>query len=198
MGVVCSFLTRKVRPLGTGGAEPAPTKILRKYLTFAVVSEHSLGVARFFRHGELPLVVLALLEQRPMHSYGLLVELDRRFGDEYEPSTGTIYPAVSALAAEKLIEAASSNGDKRGAVYQLTPTGKAALAERSDLLTRLELRTGVKVRQEEDLDSMLERFSERVRAASARLDRGAIEGELDKTAGRIERLAESERSRHGD
>ena len=149
-------------------------------------------MARFFRHGELPLVVLALLEQKPLHSYGLLVELDRRFGDEYEPSTGTIYPAVSALAQEKLIEPVSRNGDRRGAVYRLTRTGKAALAERSDLLTRLELRTGVKVRQEADLDSMLERFAERVRVASARVDRAAIEGELDKTAGRIERLAESE------
>lgn len=136
-------------------------------------------------------MVLALLEQKPMHSYGLLVELDRRFGDLYEPSSGTIYPAVTALAQEKLIEPASSNGDGRGEVYQLTASGKAALAERSDLLTRLELRTGVKVRSDADLDSLLQRFAERVRTASARADNRLIERELTRTAGRIERSAET-------
>ena len=136
-------------------------------------------------------MVLALLEQKPMHSYGLLVELDRRFGDLYEPSTGTIYPAVTALAQEKLIEPASSNGDGRGEVYQLTEAGKAALTERSELLTRLELRTGVKIRRDADLDSMLERFGERVHAASARVEAPLIERELTRTAGRIERLAET-------
>lgn len=146
---------------------------------------------RFFRHGELPLVVLALLDEKPMHSYGLLVELDRRFGDQYEPSTGTIYPAVSALAQEKLIEPAATNGDGRGDVYQLTNTGRAALSERAELLTRLELRTGVKVRRDADLDSMLQRFGERVRRASARVETPLIERELTRTAGRIERLAET-------
>lgn len=126
-----------------------------------------------------------------MHSYGLLVELDRRFGDQYEPSTGTIYPAVTALAQEKLIEPASSNGDRRGDVYRLTDSGKAALAERSELLTRLELRTGVKIRRDADLDSILERFGERVRVASARVDHPKIERELTRAAGRIERLAET-------
>lgn len=143
-------------------------------------------------------MVLALLDEKPMHSYGLLAELDRRFGDQYEPSTGTIYPAVSALEQEKLVEAASSNGDRRGTVYQLSPTGMAALAERQDLLTRLELRTGVKVRRDLDLESMLQRFNERVRTASARVDHPSIERELTKTAGRIEGLAVAEWSHNGD
>ncbi|EUA73856.1 hypothetical protein I540_0264 [Mycobacteroides abscessus subsp. bolletii 1513] len=37
-------------------------------------------MARFFRHGELPLVLLALLAQRPMHGYELMSELSRLFG----------------------------------------------------------------------------------------------------------------------
>ena len=127
-----------------------------------------------------------------MHSYGLLAELDRRFGDQYEPSTGTIYTAVSALEQEKLIQARSSNVDKRGSVYELTTAGKAALAERQDLLTRLELRTGVKIRRDTDLESMLQRFNERIHTASARVDHASIERELVKTASRVERLAESE------
>ena len=126
-----------------------------------------------------------------MHSYGLLGELDRKFGDLYEPSTGTIYPAVTALVQENLIEPASSNGDGRGDVYQLTETGRTALAERSELLTRLELRTGVKVRRDADLDSMLERFAEQVRVASARVESPLIERELTRAARRIERLTET-------
>lgn len=104
---------------------------------------------RFFKHGELALVVLALLEGSPMHAYQLLGEIETIFGDDYEPSTGTIYPAVRALADEGLI---ASRPDGRRTVYSLTALGRRSLADRADRLTALELRTGVTVRPDPDLD----------------------------------------------
>ena len=63
---------------------------------------------RFFRHGELPLVVLALLEREPMHGYQVLGELTRRFGDVYVPSAGSVYPAIRALRDDGLVGATSA------------------------------------------------------------------------------------------
>ena len=37
---------------------------------------------RFFRHGELPLVLLALLAERPKHGYEIMADLTRLFTDE--------------------------------------------------------------------------------------------------------------------
>ena len=110
--------------------------------------------SRFFRHGELALVVLALLERQPMHGYQLIAELEALFGDDYEPSTGTVYPAVRALADEGLV-ASSEQG--RRAVYSLTAVGRRALDKRSEQLASLELRTGVRIRDAAELDRLLVR-----------------------------------------
>ena len=59
----------------------------------------------FFRYGELPLVLLALLQQRPMNGYEMLSELGRLFSPGYAPSPGSVYPAISALRRSGLIGA---------------------------------------------------------------------------------------------
>ena len=45
-------------------------------------------MSRFFRYGELPLVLLALIEQEPLNGYELMGELERLFGPAYQPSAG--------------------------------------------------------------------------------------------------------------
>ena len=67
---------------------------------------------RFFRSGELHLVLLALLAARPQHGYELLAELDSRFGPRYRASPGSVYPALSALEAERLVDV-RDDGDRR-------------------------------------------------------------------------------------
>src|SRR5680860_396049 len=95
---------------------------------------------RFFRHGELHLVLLALLTERPMHGYELMGELGERFGPAYRPSAGSVYPALDALTAEGLIDA---QPDSDPTAYRVTPIGERALTRRSRDLLRLEQRTGV-------------------------------------------------------
>lgn len=108
-------------------------------------------------------MVLSLLEREPMHGYQLIAELDRLFGDAYEPSTGTVYPAIRALEEERLVR---SVADGRRAVYSLTDVGRRALEDRADVLAALELRTGVHVRG----GGAIERVLERARAAAGRVD----------------------------
>ena len=138
---------------------------------------------RFFRHGELHLVVLALVSDRPMHGYDLMAELGRLFGPRYRPSAGSIYPAVEALTTEGLLTSEEVAGRR---VYSITPLGTEALAARSDALAALEVRTGVHLVHGPRLDAALARFEARVRAAASQLDPDDLERLLDEAAGTIE------------
>src|SRR6202035_696696 len=94
------------------------------------------GVA-FFRYGELPLVLLALLQQRSMNGYEMLGELGRLFSPGSPPPRGSSYPAISALSRSGLIGAEDDSGKRR---YQLTPAGGEALAMRQTQLSEIEAR----------------------------------------------------------
>jgi DNA-binding PadR family transcriptional regulator len=140
---------------------------------------------RFFQHGELPLVLLALLEQREMHAYDVMTELGRLFGPRYRASPGTVYPAVDALEAEGLIEGAR---DGAKTVYRPTSEGAEALASRADALTRIELRTGARLREDAALEIALTHFDARVRALSGRVDPEQVAAVLERAAMDIESL----------
>jgi DNA-binding PadR family transcriptional regulator len=136
-----------------------------------------------FRHGELHLVVLALLEREPMHGYQLMGELARLFAPDYRPSPGSVYPCVEALAESGLI--ASADGGARR-IYRLTPVGSEALSRRLHELVVIESRTGVRIGGSGDVDAALDRFTARVRAAAPFAPLDTILEILDDTATRIE------------
>jgi DNA-binding PadR family transcriptional regulator len=139
---------------------------------------------RFFRHGELPLVVLAMLADRPMHGYELMSELSRLFGPRYRPSPGSVYPALEALEAEGLLAGEAETGRN---TYRATAAGLEALEKRVDDLAALELRTGVQVQPSADsLESVLARFRARLGPLSGRVDLAEVEPILDRAAAEIE------------
>jgi DNA-binding PadR family transcriptional regulator len=147
---------------------------------------------RFFRHGELPLVALALLTDRPMHGYELMAELSRLFGPRYRPSPGSVYPALDALESEGLLEGEAEAGRT---IYRATAAGAQALEERVDDLAALELRTGAQVGPSGSLDSVLARFKARIAPLSGRVDIATVAAVLDRAAAEIEshhRLATQE------
>jgi DNA-binding PadR family transcriptional regulator len=140
---------------------------------------------RFFRHGELPLVLLALLADRPMHGYEVMSELARLFGPHYRPSPGSVYPAVEALQGEGLIDGETQNGRT---TYRTTAAGSEALVARSDALAAVEVRTGVRVRRANSLEPTLARFRARLVPLSGRVDPEAAAAVLDRAATEIESL----------
>jgi len=141
---------------------------------------------RFFAHGELPLVLLALLEERPMHGYELMTELGRLFAPRYRPSPGSIYPALDALEAERLVTPEEKGGAR---VYGLTSLGQEALDKRRDALAAIELRTGVSVGQRGTVEAVLARFALRIRGLAGRLDPTALDEILDRAIREIEDMA---------
>ena len=74
--------------------------------------------------GDLQLVLLALLEERPAHGYELIRLLEERSGGFYTPSPGMIYPALTYL--EEIGQASVTQDGNRKA-YSITDAGKAHL-----------------------------------------------------------------------
>lgn len=148
---------------------------------------------RFFRHGELPLVLLALLSASPRHGYEVMAELNRLFGPRYRASPGSIYPAIEALETEGLITGRPV-ADK--VVYATTPAGEQALRDRAEMLAALELRVGVRLADEESLDALLTRFKARLSPLTGRVDPSTAAAVLDRAADEIESLTRTTRRHH--
>ena len=146
----------------------------------------------FFRYGELPLVLLALLQQRPMNGYEMLGELGRLFSPGYAPSPGSVYPALSALSRSGLIGADDDNGKLR---YQLTPAGEAALARRQGQLSAIEARCGVYLHEHPDVGAELRRLETAVTAVSSRAEPDALIRILRLATSRVEALGNSKEDR---
>ena len=119
-----------------------------------------------------------------MHGYELMSELAGRMGARYKPSPGSIYPAVSSLAAEGLVDAALQGGRK---VYSLTALGSDALATRAGELTRIEEDLGVRF-SEDSADAALARFSRRARELAPGIGLDAFEATLRETITSLEGL----------
>jgi DNA-binding PadR family transcriptional regulator len=140
---------------------------------------------RFFRHGELPLVLLALLAERPRHGYEIMAELKRLFGPRYRPSPGSVYPAIEALHAEGLIDGKTHDGKT---TYRVTPAGEQAIEARRDALASLEVRTGARFGDADSIEPLLDRFRARLVPLSGRVDPQAIAAVLQRAAADIESL----------
>jgi DNA-binding PadR family transcriptional regulator len=80
-------------------------------------------------HGHLDALLLAVLEEKPLHGYAIIEALQARSGGALSPPTGTIYPALRRLERAGYVESAWStvNGRERR-TYRLTPSGGRALA----------------------------------------------------------------------
>jgi DNA-binding PadR family transcriptional regulator len=149
---------------------------------------------RFFRHGELPLALLALIAERPRHGYEAMAELTRLFGPRYRASPGSVYPAIEALEAEGLIEGVAQDGRS---VYRATDAGHEALQTRAEMLAALGLRTGVHLGADESLDTQLTRLKARLRPLSGRVDPALAAQILERAAREIETASKTNRRRHG-
>jgi DNA-binding PadR family transcriptional regulator len=142
----------------------------------------------FFRYGELPLVLLALLQQRSMNGYEMLGELGRLFSPGYVPSPGSVYPAVSALSRSGLIGAESDDGKRR---YQLTQAGKETLAMRQGQLSAIEARCGVYLHGRSEVEAEFRRLETAVTAVSSRVEPAALIRILRSATSRVEALGNS-------
>jgi DNA-binding PadR family transcriptional regulator len=81
------------------------------------------------RRGDVRSAILALLDDRSMHGYEMIQELEERTGGRWRPSAGSIYPTLQLLEDEGLVSPKEVEGRK---VYSLTDSGKEAVPDRTE------------------------------------------------------------------
>ncbi len=84
------------------------------------------GMGRPFDHGELRLVVLAMIAEKPRHGYEIIKAIEDRFGGSYTPSPGVVYPTLTMLEELGSATVEEMGGKK---LYTITEAGRAYLAE---------------------------------------------------------------------
>jgi DNA-binding PadR family transcriptional regulator len=78
------------------------------------------------RRGALLAAVMTLLDERPMHGYELITELEDRSEGRWRPSPGAMYPALKKMVIHDLVTAEDVDGKRQ---FTLTDAGRERLAE---------------------------------------------------------------------
>jgi len=83
------------------------------------------------KRGTVELVLLHLLEERPMYGYEILQEMKNRSNDKFILKDGSMYPVLYRMIDKKLIEDEQVLVGKRRTrvYYHLTDSGKRYLEE---------------------------------------------------------------------
>ena len=83
--------------------------------------------------GHLDLLLLAVLAEGPAHGYAVIESLRTRSGGVFDLPEGTVYPALHRLEDQGWLQSHwSEDVARRKRIYQLTPKGQQALAERQN------------------------------------------------------------------
>src|ERR1700722_16589384 len=95
---------------------------------------------RLFDYGELRILLLAVIAERPRHGYELMKAIEDRMGGSYTPSPGVIYPTLSWLEdmGYTAVEV-QETGRKR---YRMTAEGETFLAANRAAVEALFARMG--------------------------------------------------------
>ncbi len=91
-------------------------------------------LARLLEHGDLRMLILHLINEKPRHGYEIIKAIEDLAGGAYAPSPGVIYPTLTML--EELGQVISTAEGSRKS-YAITPAGAEALAENQDAVTAI-------------------------------------------------------------
>jgi DNA-binding PadR family transcriptional regulator len=96
--------------------------------------------ARMIASGDLQLIILALLSEKPRYGYEIIKQVEEHSSGIYSPSPGMVYPALTYLE-EMGYAASESEGTKK--LYKITEAGtthlnknRASVEETLDQLAR--------------------------------------------------------------
>ncbi len=87
------------------------------------------GRERFFDSGNLQLVILQLIAEKPSYGYEIIKTIEERLSGGYTPSPGVVYPTLTLLEEEGLATVTLSDGNKK--MYDATEAGKEHLKANS-------------------------------------------------------------------
>jgi DNA-binding PadR family transcriptional regulator len=79
-----------------------------------------------FDQGDLRLILLQLIAEKPSHGYELIKAIEERLAGAYSPSPGVVYPTLTFLEEAGFATVAPEAGGKK--LYAITEEGRAELA----------------------------------------------------------------------
>lgn len=97
------------------------------------------GGGRMFGHGDLKLLLLALIEQQPRHGYEMIRMIEDMFHGHYTPSPGAVYPTLNMLEDMGHAEVALEQGNRK--LYSITEAGREFLDENREAVEAMTERT---------------------------------------------------------
>ncbi len=87
------------------------------------------GPGRRAKRGDIRAAILSLLREEPRNGYQIMQEVKQRSQGMWNPSPGSVYPALQQLEDERLI---ATEEMPAGRVYALTNQGKSYVKEHAD------------------------------------------------------------------
>jgi DNA-binding PadR family transcriptional regulator len=104
---------------------------------------------RVFAAGDLKLLLLAMIAEKPCHGYELIRQIEYMFDGAYTPSPGVIYPTLTHLEMSKMISGDAEGGKK---CYSVTDVGRLFLQEQAEALVGVRMRIETSKRTLRDQD----------------------------------------------
>lgn len=154
------------------------------------------GERRVFDHGDLRLVLLWLVAEKPRSGYDLIKTIEEMVGGAYSPSPGVVYPTLTLLEEQGHIRVGSTEGNKK--LYEIMPEGEAALKAAEPMVAAVRERIAhAHARQKRESSPQIVRAIENFKLAlRLRLSRGdltpaqtqAIADAIDDAARAVERI----------
>ncbi|UZE22710.1 PadR family transcriptional regulator [Pseudomonas sp. B21-056] len=104
---------------------------------------------RVFAAGELKLLLLALIAEKPCHGYELIRQIEAMFDGAYTPSPGVIYPTLTHLEMSKMVSGDAEGGKK---CYSATDVGRRCLQDQAEALdgVRIRIEASKRILREQD------------------------------------------------
>ncbi len=86
------------------------------------------------RKGSTELVLLTLLQERPMYGYEISQEMSRKSDGYFEMKEGLLYPTLHRLQKEGLLSSKwqKTENERRRKYYSITAAGRERLEEQSN------------------------------------------------------------------
>ncbi len=131
---------------------------------------------RVFDHGDLRLVVLQLIAEKPRHGYEIIKAIEERVGGAYSPSPGVVYPTLTMLEELGHVTVAEQDGKK---LHALTEAGRAYLDENRQAVEALQARMAqvAAMRAEEPPPSVIRATENLKLALRLKLQQGGMTAE---------------------
>ncbi len=106
---------------------------------------------RYFGRGDLRLVLLSLIAEKPRHGYELILSISESSGGVYRPSPGVVYPTLTLL--EDLGHVRTSVDDSQRRLHEITAEGRAYLS--AHRVTLEEMRSRIPDRRSPEVQAQI-------------------------------------------